>query len=561
MKSYKISFLLLCAWLVSCTSPQTSNEKQQLIIGQSTDVSTLNPVSAGDAFSSYIAMHLFQSLLAFDYKTNETVAVLAEDLPTVTKFANGKMHLEYKLKEEAKFDNDKPIVAKDVIFSLKLNIIPEIENLGGSSYYGFIEDIIEDSLNPKKFTIVCANSVVRNLFISGDFMVLPQEAYDANKILSNYSIPQIKSTAVSDSTLLKFAQEFNNSTSDPSKINGSGAYILKKWSPNERLILQRKENWWGTKFKEDNSNFIANAKNIRFEIVTDELTAIAGLKNGQINFLPSISAKNFSKLSTSNTLSKDSVLSFGYSYIGFNLNNKILKKKAVRKAIQSAIPFEKISEIVFKNQGEINRLPVPIQLKDIRNDSINFPEYNLAQAKLMLNSENWISKNQDSILVKDNQPLELNYFYNSGNAEREAVGLMLQNELKQIGIKLNVNSLEWVAYLKALKNGETDLFMSSIISPPLTPDFSMQFHSDMANGGRNYANFKNSEVDSLIELINVENDINKRRDFIYQFQSIIADEIPYVYLFTNQERIAYSTSLENVNIYSLRPNYWAPEIH
>ena len=157
--------------------------------------------------------------------------------------------------------------------------------------------------------------------------------------------------------------------------------------------------------------------------------------------------------------------------------------------------------------------------------------------------------------------MELSYGYNSSNKERKAIGLILKQELKKVGIDLKVIGVEWSVYSEKLRNGGFDLFFGGTVTTPSTPNFFGEFHSKSIGNGRNYASYNNTKADSLIEAINKELNLEAQKDLIYQFQEIIHRDLPYLYLYSPKERVAYSAQLKNVNIYSLRPNFWASEIY
>tara|TARA_B110000503_G_scaffold133815_1_gene211894 strand:+ start:292 stop:693 length:402 start_codon:yes stop_codon:yes gene_type:complete len=133
--------------------------------------------------------------------------------------------------------------------------------------------------------------------------------------------------------------------------------------------------------------------------------------------------------------------------------------------------------------------------------------------------------------------------------------------LNKIGISLQVNELEWLTYLKALKNNEIQLFMSGKLTLPITPDFTNALHSASANGGRNYANYQNPTLDSLIENILMEPNQQLRTVMIKKVQEIVANDAPYIYLLSTKNRFARSNRLKNVPVYSIRPHFWAAELY
>ena len=557
--------LLLLAF--ACQQAPQKNPTKKVIIREKNDAATLNPVAATDQLSVYAGMHIFQTLTNIDYKTEKTVGVLALAPPQIEYDSVGKMMATFTLRENASFGNDDQVDFEDILFSIKVNFCPLVSNSNGASYYSFIEEV--KAINQQTFTITCNSAAVLNILRSGDFFVLPKNYYDSLNLLHNFSIHRLKTdtTLEENDSIIQFAESFNSSLTKTNSTSfvGSGAYRLQKWQKGERFILERKSGWWGDLLKEENTFFKANADELQFEIINDNQTAINALKAGEIDVLNFVNQNDYEKIENSSNINTLECNQHGYNYIGFNCNNPILKEQQFRKAIEASIPYQKIIEVVYQNQAEINRLPLAMQQNNLRNEEIVFEKQNLEKAKNILAELKWEDSNDNGILDKmiDGQLVEceLQYHYNSGNEQRKAVGYLLKNELSKIGISLKVNELEWLTYLKALRNNEVQLFMSGKLTLPITPDFTSALHSSSANGGRNYANYQNPTLDSLIDNILMEPNKQLRTEMIKDVQEIVANDAPYIYLLSTKNRFAHSNRLQNVPVYSIRPHFWAAELY
>ena len=543
------------------------NKSTKVIIREKTDASTLNPVAASDPVSAYTGMHLFQTLTNIDYKTEKTVGLLATSPPKITYDSSGTMMAQFELRENASFSKNEKVTLDDILFSLKVNLYPLVENSDGANYYNFIETFT--TIDDRSFTITCTAGSVLNELRSGDFAILPKKHYDNLNRLQNFNIHCLKTDTniTKNDSIRRFAESFNASLTSikPSAFKGSGPYVLKKWQKGERIILERKTDWWGDALKDENTFFKANATILQFEIINDNQTAVNALKAGEIDVLNFVSQSDFEKIENSENISTLECKQHGYSYIGFNCNHPILQDRSFRKVIEAAIPYQKIIDIVFQNQAELNRVPLALQQIELRNNKIEFEGQNLEKAKAMLTDLNWEDADNNGIVEKliDGKTTEcrLQFHYNAGNEERKAVGFLLKNELAKIGISLEIKELEWKTYLKALRNNEVDLFMSAKLTMPITPDFTSSLHSSSANGGRNYANYQNPVLDRLIENILLKSNEKNRTELIKQAQIIIAEDSPYIYLLSTSSRFAHSNRLKNVPVYSIRPHFWAAELY
>lgn len=561
-------FLAALVFLVSCQPKSKETKlKSRIVIAEKVDATSLNPVSVSDELSIYLSMQMFQTLTTVDFETNQLVGVLAESRPLIEIEEDGRQKITYQIRGEASFADGSKLTARDVAFSLKANVCPLVNNLGGVNYYGRYIDSIgfyEDSL---RISFFCESIDIQNELVSGDFFVLKEKHYDPKGILNAFRYDElVKIDSLKEQKEIQFfAEEFNDQKFANNKdfIVGSGPYQLEKWERGQRIIIKKKENWWGDQFKEEHTFFRAKAKQLQYEIIPDQNTAIAALKSGKVDFLRKINAKNYAALSDS-MLVKRSTDKFAYQFLNFNLEQSALSDLSVRKSIAYATPIEKIIEVVFQNEAEATHVPFSANQKNMINDTIQGYAYDLNKSKQLLAEANWKDEDGDGILEKEINgelvELKLSYLYNSGNDFRKSVGLVLKEELKEIGIALEVQGIEWSVYLQRQRNGDFDISYGGVINHPLLSDFYSIFHSKSANGGRNLANYKSDLADSLIGLINVELDVKKRKYLINRFQEVIHKDLPYLYLLSPKERIAHSKQLKNANIYALRPNFWAPEL-
>lgn len=556
--------------LVACNQPVKDRTKDQVIIREGTDASTLNPVFSSGEFSSILEMHIFQSLLGIDFKTEELVGVLAESAPEHLVDSNGKSRFHYQLRADASFDDGSEILAKDVLFSLKVNVCPTYNQNAGGAAYHFIEDFTINSIDPRKFTFHCIGNSPFNLIRSGGFAILQQKIYDPEGILNQFSYSELRNneSLSKDSSLIQFAAGFEDKKHafDINYIGGSGAYKVKEWEKGQYLILEKKNEWWANKI-EDNSFFKSTIPKIRYEIISDPITAITALKSGKIDFMKHVPAKDFIQLEATKdqyAITTQVIDKYAYQYIGFNINNRLLKDKSLRQALAYAIPREKIIEIILHGQASAIYGPFsPIQ-EEFKDKYLNAYRFDIEKSKKILEESGWVDFDKDGLLEKafgtDTLSLNLNYTYNAGNQQREAVGVLLQSQLKELGISLEINAVEWSVYLKGLRTGKYDLFYGGTVTLPMLPNYTSIFSSSSANGGRNYANYQSEEMDSLIQLLNGTSESEEiLESTLDAFTLRIQEDIPYYFLFAPKENIAYSQHLKNVSIYSLRPNYWAPE--
>jgi len=533
---------------------------------EAADAKSLHPLTVRDAVGFKVALFMYQSLVNIDYESQSLVGVVAKGEPQIDSLPKQIYKLTYQLRPEAQFDNGRQIEAADILFSLKYYLAPFTFNRDNRDYYQFIDSVKINKNNSTAISFYTHQLNSRTKFISGDFFILPYESFDPNRILSNYSISDLKQLVKTDSlpNLLQLEQHTDSSIKNASiqDLKGSGPYSLLNWEKGKRIQLEKKSNWWASNLNEQSVYFQNKANQLQIEIIPDETTALSALKSGDIDVLQGLSPKNYEKLqSDSSRFLTYEMEKRGYQYIGFNMNHPILQEKELRKAIAYICPLKIIVDQVYYGKASISSVPY------VSATTSNEDQYahNLQKAKNLLESIDWKDVDNDGLLEKEINgelvELELEFLYNTSNDSRAAIGMILKQEAKKVGIKINVQSVEWSIYLERLRNGNTTLFYYGAQTAPLPPDFSSLFHSKSAFGGRNFAQYQSIQADSLIAIINKNISVDKRDKIVKAFYGLIQDELPYYFMLTPYELIATSKKVKGLRIYSDRPYYWASELY
>ena len=100
--------------------------------------------------------------------------------------------------------------------------------------------------------------------------------------------------------------------------------------------------------------------------------------------------------------------------------------------------------------------------------------------------------------------------------------------------------------------------LSWMMGPELD-DFKQIWHTDSYNGGSNYAGFGNAYTDELIDKIRYELDPEIRTGYYLEFQEILHEEAPYIFMFTPKNKMAFHKRFDNAKPYLLRPGHFENE--
>jgi peptide/nickel transport system substrate-binding protein len=566
-----LSILLISVVFQACNTTPPPATEIVLNIRESAGASSIHPTLYNDELSGNITTYIFQTLTVIDFNTLELSPLLADSLPKITVHENGNTSYSYRIREEAKWDNGDAITAKDAEFAIKMNLIPNPEGFLLNSFYETILNFEYHPTNPNAFTVHTTGGLVSGDFLCGDISFLPAFLYDSTGYLEHFTVKQLLSNPDSlakDSSMVAFLNQVNNFEFkiNPTFIQGSGPYALTDFNSESKFVLQKKKDWWGNHLSNTGTEFQANVDKIVIHVIPDETTALAALKNGNIDLMRGVSPKEFSSMQTNATFSEkfNFVTSeiLAYYSIGLNLNHPILSNKNNRKALAHLVDVEKIIDIVAYGYGERVVGPLPLKFENQYNKNITPYPFNPEKAKELLALEGWKDLDGDGVLnqtidgIKTN--FELDYLFNSGNDSRKTIGLIMQEEAAKVGIQINLLEVEWSIFLEKSRNSDFDLCFTGKMFAPLPRNHENIFHSNAISDGSNFVGFNSLEVDVLIDSINKTYDPKIRLQLNYRFQEILHDELPYIFLYAPLERMIISNRFTNYSLSSMRPGFWAP---
>ncbi len=535
----------------------------------SIDPKQLTPYNMNDANARIMVHRTHQSLIQLDMTTYELVPVLAKKRPVIST-VDGKVQLSMEIREEAKWDNGKPITGEDVAFSLKMMKVPKLDNASLKPYFEYIEDIEIDKENPKKFILKCGKPYMGMEAALTSFQIIPAYIYDKENRLSTYTVNQLATGGEklkSDKTLDQVAENYNSAKFQREVMVGSGPYEYVSWETNQRVIFKLKKDWWGHKFKSEHHWFDAKAEEIVYEVITDPTTAVVALKGEKIDAMYRISprifvedlqkSENWNKKFTPHTPPQ-----FLYSYFGINTRNPKFKDVRTRKALRLIMDIDQYEETVFYGMSErVTSFIHPLKTKFI-NKNLKLYNQDLDGARKLLAEAGWKDTDGNGIvdIEIDGERVDftIDFIYpNSAKTSEQGV-LMYQEFCKKVGIKLNALPVEFSVMLDKTKQHKFEMYFGIWSSSPLESDPKQIWHSASYNGGSNYVGFGNPKSDDLIEKLRAELDENKRAVYYKELQQIIDDEVPYIFLAATKNRVAIHKKFLNAKATGINPGFYAP---
>ncbi len=304
---------------------------------------------------------------------------------------------------------------------------------------------------------------------------------------------------------------------------GCGPFVFREWKSDQFIVLDRFEDYW-----EGPPNY----KKYIFRVIPDLLTQEMEFYAGTIDSY-GVQPHQVKRLKEDPGYQGFSGISFGYTYIGYNMRREPFDDQRVRHALSMAIDVNKIIEYVIYNQGERITGPFPRQT-DFYNPNILPVPYDPEGALKLLAEAGW-KRNAEGWLERNGQRLQFKLITNNGNDIRKAILAIAQDSWKQIGIDVRTDLLEWSVFIQERVNKMDFDALVLGWSMGIDPDLYQIWHSSQTGPHQlNFVGFKNKEADDLIIKIRQEYNHEQQVKYSHRLHKIIADEQPYTFLYVGK---------------------------
>jgi peptide/nickel transport system substrate-binding protein len=275
---------------------------------------------------------------------------------------------------------------------------------------------------------------------------------------------------------------------------GSGPYRLARAIPGQLVELTA------------NPHFLfgqPTVTRVLFRIASDPEARINLLLSGEADATENLPMGSLARIEAAPHLRAIALPSSSVGYLLFNQRDRadrerphpILADAAVRRAIGLALDRQAIVRATFGRFAEVPYGPVS-QLLWIREESPRAARANPVVARRLLASAGWRDNDGDGVLDRNGTPLALTLSYPLTSEVRRQVALLAQEQLRRVGIRLELARLEGAVWNERRTRGDFDIDFSSAMQDP-TPSGLTQSWS--CHGGTNVARYCNPAVDSLLE--------------------------------------------------------------
>lgn len=479
MNSKKIALLItvlliVAAFATGCGDAASDNT---LVVAQGADADSLDPHATNDQPSSRVMKQIYETLVDQN-EDMELVPGLAKDWEKIDDLT-----FEFKLREGVLFHNGEELTASDVEFTLLRAL--DSANVGH----------IVGEIDPDGFEIVDDYTI--RISTKDPFAPLMAHlAHTGTSILNQKAVEE-------------FGDDYGENPV------GTGPYMLDTWTRGSQIQLERFEDFHG-----DN----AKMERITFRSIQEAGNRTIELETGEIHIAYDTLPTDISRIEGNDELVLARDLNFSTVYLGFNAKKEPFDDVRVRQAINYAINVESIINTVMEGSGEVATGPIGPMVW-AANDELEPYGHDIAKAQELMNEAGLEDGFSTTIWTNDDQL-------------RQDIAVIAQSQLAEIGIEVDIQVLEWGAYLEGTANGEHDMFILGWVTVTGDPDYGLYalFHSEQFGAAGNRTFYANERVDELLDEARRSADPDVREAAYREVQEIVRDEAPWLFLNTGEDR-------------------------
>ncbi len=528
LKNFKLrSSALLCSLMLAASlsaapvemlgiweSPTVAPDEGSYIFDAAPKGGTLRMGGMGtfDSFNPFSPRGVPAAVVPLTYETlGESIGdedfIMRGKLAKTFDVADDRLSMIVTLHESAKFSDGKPVTAKDVVWSFE-HLIKE----ASPTYRNYYREVTgAKALDEKRVQFTFADAKNRELpMIITQMPVLPSHWWEGKKL------------------------------GDPQKspMPGSGPYVYESWNMGSRVTLKRNPDWWGNALPQNKGRY--NFDKIDVEYFRDFTVMRQAFFAGNIDFFSERTIKDWKMGYDVPPVNEGKIKRaevpfdgvWGMSGVFMNTRHPVLADIRVRQALALMFNFERVNKTIFFDS--YNRIegfwsgshtmaardpmmeaeekilaslpgidPAKYQTlpKTMKHKATSTSRSAMRQAVKLLNEAGWTMQG-DVMKNAKGEPLNLNMILQTPSMVRVFSGWA--QDLKRIGVNLELQALDQTQYINRIRNFDYDLTLS-VVRQSNNPGNEQRYFfgsqaADQANT-RNYAGIKSPAVDLLIENI------------------------------------------------------------
>ncbi len=525
MKGFFRIFSVSLVVMLLLAAPLMAQDEVTLTFGISSGVDTLDPTATTFSSVEIIVGHVFDTLVK-----QQPLGVYHPGLATGWTVNEDATEYIFDLRDDVSFHDGSHFNAAAVKYTFDRIVDPDTKSQMAFSFIG-----------PYAEAEVLSEHSVAVRFSS------PNAAF-----LDGVSHPQLG--PISPAAVKAAGADWGFSV-----LVGTGPFIFESYVADSEVVMVKNPDYnWGNEAVFGRSG-ATDVDRLVFKILTDPGTRLAALESGEVDMINGVPGLDVARLDESPdfVVTQYDQAGHGYSFM-FNQERSPTDELAVRKAIAQAIDIEIMQDIVYDSLGSQACSALTKSMFGWTDVFCQQNPYDPEAAGALLDEAGWMMNDETGIRERDGAPLTIEH-WSPDRPLSAATAQFLHEDLSAIGIDFQINLADIAAYLTVVRAGEhnTQQWWDTQTDPDGV--FRTLYHSSNAGGGTNRNNYRNADMDAMIDAAVGIGDAEARAAAYAEIQQKLADEVVMVYF--NDPVVLYASipDVQNVTILGggFVPNFYS----
>ncbi|MFO7692441.1 MAG: ABC transporter substrate-binding protein [Vicinamibacterales bacterium] len=510
---------------------------------------TFNP-HAGRDFASTLVIGLTQArLVRINRATQQLEPWLAE---SYTCSADA-LSCTLKLRQGVSFSDGVPFTSADVVFSFQAAYDEKTASPLGDALLVGGKPIAVKAIDGHTVAITFPSVFGPGLRLLDSLPILPRHKLDA---------------AFRAGTL---RQQWGPAA-PPADITGLGPFVIQSYQPGQRLVLARNPKYW----RRDAAGVqLPYLDRLTLEITPDQNAELLRLQSGQADLTQSeVRPDDYAALKREAAAGKlrlaDAGLAFDADAFWFNLKpgakahdgRPWLSRVELRRAISHAVNRRAFADEVFLGAAEPHWGPItPSNAAWFAPEgAIDREAYDMGRARVLLAGLGLRDANSDGMLEDAaGAPARFSLITQKGNTALEKGAAFIRDELKQVGLAVDVVPLEVGALVDRMTKGDYEALYFRFLTTDTDPAMNMDFW--LSSGGAHVWHMEQAapatpwekQIDALMAQMSGERNPTRRRQLFLEAQKLFSEHLPVIYFAVPRVYVATSTRVAGAAPAPVRP--------
>jgi peptide/nickel transport system substrate-binding protein len=316
---------------------------------------------------------------------------------------------------------------------------------------------------------------------------------------------------------------------------GTGPFRFESAAQDDNILFARNPDYFGGAPQIDE---------VRFRIVPDAIVRALELRKGTADLeVSSLSPDMVPVLARQSAIAVTEQPGTNYSYLAFNFDSPILAHREVRRALAFATDRASIVQYLLRGQARLADGLLPPGNWAAAPNLPSYP-YDPARAEQLLDAAGFPRR-------ADLGGMRLHLTLKTSTEESaRLLGAVLREQWRKVGVDLELRALEFGTLYSDITQGNFEMYTLRWIGVNNDPSvFQFAFESDhMPPAGANRGHYRNPQLDALMAQARAEPDLEKRKALFYQVQQIVAEDVPYISLWFNDNICVHRTRITGIEL-------------